>query len=102
MTGCNVEPTPTTAAAGAYGGGGTGFDPSTPASCGNQNKDVQELTIGDWYYLYKGPKGGLRFGLQYSRFERDLWSGAGGTTNPGGGANGIDNMFWTSFRYYLP
>jgi hypothetical protein len=102
MTGCDVEATSTTAAAGAYGGGGTGFDPSTPASCGNQNKDVQELTIGDWYYLYKGPKGGLRFGLQYSRFERDLWSGAGGTTNPGGGANGIDNMFWTSFRYYLP
>jgi hypothetical protein len=102
MTGCDVEPTPTTAAAGAYGGGGTGFDPSTPGSCGNQNKDIQELTIGDWYYLYKGPKGGLRFGLQYSRFDRILWSGAGGATNPGGGANGIDNMFWTSFRYYLP
>jgi hypothetical protein len=102
MTGCDVEPTPTTAAAGAYGGGGTGFDPSTPSSCGNQNKDVQEFTLGDWYYIYKGPKGGLRFGLQYSRFERDLWSGSGGTTNPGGGANGIDNMFWTSFRYYLP
>jgi hypothetical protein len=102
MSGCNVEPTPSTAAAGAYGGGGTGFDPSTPSNCGNQNKDVQEFTLGDWYYIYKGPKGGLRFGLQYSRFERDLWSGAGGTTNPGGGANGIDNMFWTSFRYYLP
>jgi hypothetical protein len=102
MSGCDVEPTPTTAAAGAYGGGGTGFDPSTPASCGNQNKDVQELTIGDWYYFYKGPKGGLRFGLQYSRFDRILWSGVGGTANPSNGANGIDNMFWTSFRYYLP
>ena len=102
MSGCDVEPVPSTAAAGAYGGGGTGFDPSTPSNCGNQNKDVQEFTLGDWYQIYKGPKGGLRFGLQYSRFERDLWSGAGGTTNPGGGANGIDNMFWTSFRYYLP
>jgi len=102
MTGCNTEPTPTTAAAGAYGGGGTGFDPSTPGGCGNQNKDVQEFTAGYWYNVYAGPKGRLRYGLQYSRFERDLWSGAGGTTNPGGGARGIDNMFWTSFRYYLP
>ena len=97
-----MEPVPSTAAANPYGGGGTGFDPSTPSSCGNQNKDVQEFTAGYWYYLYKGPKGGLRYGLQYSRFERDLWSGAGGTTNTSNGAKGIDNMFWTSFRYYLP
>ena len=102
MSGCNVEPLPGTGSAGAYGGGGTGFNPSTPSSCGNQNKDVQEFTAGDWYNFYSGPKGRLRFGLQYSRFERDLWSGAGGATNPGGGASGIDNMFWTSFRYYLP
>jgi len=102
MSGCTVEPTTSTAAAGPYGGGGTGFDPSTPSNCGNQNKDVQEFTAGYWYNVYAGPKGRLRYGLQYSRFERDLWSGAGGTTNPGGGANGIDNMFWTSFRYYLP
>ena len=102
MSGCDVEPVPSTAAANPYGGGGTGFDPSTPSSCGNQNKDVQEFTAGYWYYLYKGPKGGLRYGLQYSRFERDLWSGAGGTTNTSNGAKGIDNMFWTSFRYYLP
>jgi hypothetical protein len=102
MSGCLTEPTPSTASANPYGGGGTGFDPSTPSSCGNQNKDTQEFTAGDWYYFYKGPKGGMRFGLQYSRWERDIWSGAGGTTNPGGGASGADNMFWTSFRYYLP
>jgi hypothetical protein len=98
MSGCNVEPV---AGSGAVNGG-DGFSPSTPANCGNQNKDVQEFTLGYWYYIYKGPKGGLRYGLEYSRFERDLWSGTGGPTNPGGGANGIDNMFWTSFRYYLP
>jgi hypothetical protein len=101
MTGCDTEPAPG-GTNNTYGGGGTGFDPSTPSGCGNQNKDVQEFTAGDWYYFYKGPKGGLRFGLQYARFERDLWSGAGGATNPGNGAKGIDNMFWTSFRYYLP
>lgn len=101
MTGCNTEPPPTTATNPGFGGG-TGFTPSNPANCGNQNKDVQEFTMGDWYYFYKGPKGGLRFGLQYARFERELWSGNGGTTNPGGGAKGVDNMFWTSWRYYLP
>lgn len=94
MSGCNTEP-PSTA-------GFPSGAPNTPAHCTNQNKDVQEFTAGDWYYFYKGPQGALRFGLQYSRFERDLWSGAGGTTNPGGGAKGVDNMFWTSFRYYLP
>lgn len=98
MSGCHVEPLPGTGAV----NGGIGFSPSTPSSCGNQNKDVQEFTAGYWYYLSKGPKGGLRYGLQWSRFERDLWSGAGADTNPGNGARGIDNMFWTSFRYYLP
>jgi hypothetical protein len=102
MSGCNTEPVPGNGSAGAYGGGGTGFNPANPSNCGNQNKDVQEFTTGFWYYLSKSSKGGLRYGLQYARFERNLWSGAGGTTNPGGGANGIDNMFWTSFRYYLP
>ena len=98
MSGCNVEPLPGTGAVNS----GDGFSPSTPANCGNQTKDVQEFTAGYWYNIYAGPKGRLRYGLQYSWFERNLWSGAGGTTNPGGGAHGADNMFWTSFRYYLP
>ena len=98
MSGCNVEP----AAGSGATNGANGFAPSNPSGCTGSNKDVQEFTAGYWYNVYKGPKGNLRYGLQYSRFERDLWSGAGGTTNPGGGANGVDNMFWTSFRYYLP
>jgi len=95
MSGCNVEPNPS-------GSNAAGFNPANPAHCAANNKDVQEFTAGDWYNFYNGPKGKLRMGLQYSRFQRDLWSGNGGTTNPGGGAKGIDNMFWTSFRYYLP
>jgi hypothetical protein len=94
MTGCNTEPIPS--------GPNASSAPIAPSNCGGNNKDVQEFSAGDWYNLYNGPKGRLRFGLQYSRFERDLWPGAGGTTNPGGGAKGIDNMFWTSFRYYVP
>jgi hypothetical protein len=98
MSGCNTEPLPGTGAV----NGGDGFSPSTPSNCGGNNKDVQEFTAGYWYYIYKGSKGGLRQGLQYSYFERNLWSGAGGATNPGGGAMGTDNTFFTSFRYYLP
>ncbi|HWG21551.1 MAG TPA: hypothetical protein VG225_13560 [Terracidiphilus sp.] len=95
MSGCTVEVPP----AGANTGG---FNPSNPAGCKGNNKDVQEFTAGYWYDLSKNAKGRLRYGLQYSRFERDLWSGKGGTTNPSNGAKGVDNMFWTSFRYYLP
>jgi hypothetical protein len=91
MSGCKVE---------AKAGGST--SPSNPAKCGGNNTDVQEFTAGYWYNMYNGPKGRLRYGLQYAWFERDLWSGQGTLTNPGGGAKGTDNMFWTSLRYYLP
>jgi len=91
MSGCNAEVLP-----------GGSFSPGTPGSCGNQNKDVQEGTAGYWYYIYRGPKGGLRQGVQYSHFRRDLWSGVGGATNPGNGARGTDDEVYTSLRYYLP
>jgi hypothetical protein len=92
MSGCNVE-------AVATGGATT---PSGTGNCKGNNKDVQEFSAGYWYNFYNGAKGRFRYGLQYSYIERDLWSGAGGTTNPGGKAKGTDNMFFTSVRYYLP
>ncbi len=95
MSGCLTETFNATAGAG-------GAAPVAPANCGGSNKDVQELTFGYWYNIYNGPKGRLRQGLQYSWFERDLWSGNGGTLNPGGGAHGTDSMVFTSLRYYLP
>jgi TolA-binding protein len=98
MSGCNTEPLPGNATT----NGGDGFTPSTPANCGGNNKDVQELSTGYWYNFYNGPMGRLRQGIQYSYFQRNLWSGAGGTTNPGGNAKGTDNVFETSFRYYMP
>jgi hypothetical protein len=91
MAGCNTEPVT-----------GGSFAPATPANCGGNNKDVQEGSTGYWYNFYSGPKGRLRQGLQYSYIRRDIWSGAGGTTNPGGGAHGGDNIIETSLRYYLP
>lgn len=94
MSGCRIEGASTA----AFPGGA----PITPGKCTNNNKDVQEFTAGYWYYIHIGAKGGLRQGIQYSNIRRDLWSGAGGTLNPGGGAHGTDNMVFTSFRYYLP
>jgi len=101
MSGCNTEPV-NGGTSNTYGGGGTGFLPTAPGSCGGNTKDVQEFTAGYWYNIASGPMGRLRQGIQYSWIRRDIWSGAGGTTNPGGGAYGTDNMVFTSFRYYLP
>ena len=96
MSGCLVEPTTPTA-------GATGGAAIAPANCGGSNKDVQEFAAGYWCNIINaGAKGRLRQGFQYSRFERDLWSGNGGTANPGSGAKGVDNMIFTSLRYYLP
>jgi hypothetical protein len=88
QTGCNTEPVPGTTVA--------GYTPATPANCTADTKDVQELTVGYWYDFYRGPAGRLRQSLQYAYFQRNIWSGIGTTPK------GTDNMFWTSFRYYLP
>jgi hypothetical protein len=80
---------------GYNGGASTGY--ATGGSCGAQTRDVQELTGGYWYDLYKGDRGRLRQGIQYGYAVREGWSGVAGI-----GAKGIDNMFWTTFRYYLP
>ena len=94
MSGCKTELASTASFPAAV--------PNAPANCAGNNKDVQEFTAGYWYNIYNGPKGRLRQGIQYSNMRRNLWSGAGGATNPGNGAYGDDNMFFTSFRYYLP
>jgi hypothetical protein len=91
-----------TNAAPGYNGSSTGFYPG--GSCGAQTKDVQEITAGEWYDFYRGDYGRLRLGLQYAYAVRNGWTGApvSGNGPNGVGAKGIDNMFWTSFRYYLP
>jgi hypothetical protein len=91
MSGCTTEGVP-----------GGSYSPSATGNCKGNNKDVQEFTSGYWYNFYNGPKGRFRMGIQYSYLERNLWSGVGGTTNPGGNAKGTDNVVETSMRYYLP
>ena len=79
----------------SYNGSSTGYYAS--GGCGAQTRDVQEMTGGYWYDIYKGDRGRLRQGIQYGYAVREGWS-----SNTILCAKGIDNMFWTTFRYYLP
>src|SRR5207248_3131555 len=85
-SGCSTETAPT----GSFtpGGGGT---------CAGDTRFIQEGTLGFWHKFYQGPKGGMRWGLAYSYITRTAWSGAASNT-----PKAVDNMVWTSFRYYLP
>jgi len=74
---------------------GVGFYPA--GSCGSATHSVQEYTGGYWYDLYRGPAGRVRQGIQYGYAVRQ---GVSDTTGIAG--KGIENMVWTSFRYFLP
>jgi len=104
-TGCSTELAPP-----ATGPAGSGF-PSGGGTCAGDVRNIIEGTLGFWYKPYAGPKGRLQMGLQYSYFEKWGWSGTGGLTSgtpgvpytgPGLSPKAVDNMIWTSFRYYLP
>ena len=101
-SGCSVElpPSPTTFTSATFGATGP-----TPANCAGDTRVVYEATLGFWHKFYQGPKGGFRWGLQYSYFNRSPWSGQGSAacvTAGGCGPKANDNMVWTSFRYYMP
>ena len=88
---------------------GSGFQPSNPANCTANTRNVIEGTAGFWYRFYKGPKGTLQWGPQYSYFMRNTWAACGGAALTGPcpvfhltAPHGNENMFLTSFRYYLP
>jgi len=81
---------------------GTGFLPgSLGSSCTADTRVLIEGTAGLWYKVWDGSKekvnwGRIQFGPQYSYVIRNTWSGTGGEPH------GLDNMVFTSFRYYLP
>jgi len=89
--------------------GSNGFIPSVPANCTGDTRNLIEGTTQIWYRFYKGSRGTVQLGLQYSNYVRNTWRGVG----TGTGADGIaisttpaphadENMVFTSFRYYLP
>jgi hypothetical protein len=92
-SGCYTETAP---------GSGSGFGFGGLSDCNADTQRVIEGTFGFWYRLYNGPKGKLQLGPQYSYITRGSWTGTGATTGVFVAPHGIDNMVFTSFRYYLP
>jgi hypothetical protein len=93
VSGCNLETLPTN---------GLANGPSS-TTCQADNRNIQEGTFGYWFRFYKGPRGTFQQGIQYSYGERHTWQGIGDPlTGLGGSPKAIDNMWFTSFRYYLP
>jgi len=98
-TGCGKETLPNL---------NNGFGPGSLGSCVGNTRLVAQGTAGFWYKPYNGPKGRLQMGLQYSYLSRTAWVGYG--VPPFKGLPGsstleptaINNMWFTSFRYYLP
>jgi hypothetical protein len=91
--GCSTEVIPA---------GGNGFTPGTPGNCPGDTRNLIEGTFGFWYRFYNGPKGRLQLGPQYSYIVRNTWSGASAFKGIGFAPHAVENMFMTSFRYYLP
>jgi hypothetical protein len=83
------------------GSGGYAFGALT---CSGQTQRIIEGTFGFWIKPYNGPKGRIQIGPQYSYISRDAWVGSASAagTGPFIAPHGIDNMLFTSFRYYLP
>jgi hypothetical protein len=69
---------------------------STAPSCSPSTRNVEGGTTGVWYRPYKGSAGTLQYGVNYIYVVKNTWVGVGGAPR------GIENIFETSFRYYLP
>jgi hypothetical protein len=72
--------------------------PGSLSKCSAQTRDVTEGTIGFWYRFHNGPHGRYQWGMQYSYLNRATWADETHGLEP----HGLDNMVFTSFRYYLP
>ncbi len=92
VSGCYVETLPS---------GGLASGPSS-STCIADTRNIQEGTLGYWFRFYKGTHGTFQQGLQYSYAVRHTWEGTGPITGLGFSPKAIDNMWFTSFRYYLP
>ena len=94
--GCFTEVTAAlTAANGGYTAGSGG--------CSGHTRAVLEGTAGFTYRFYNSPtKGRLQYQMVYSYLTREAWAGNGATAGSTVNPKATNNMFWTSFRYYIP
>jgi hypothetical protein len=98
--GCSVELSPVNQNTPA--GTNTTSGAVTPANCQGDIRNIIEGTLGFWYRFYQGPKGRLQYGLQYSYAVKNTWTGTDASGEGSFTPHAIDNMVFTSFRYYLP
>lgn len=92
-TGCTIEIVP----------GAGGFSPGALSNCNFDTRALYEGSFGFWYKPYNGPRGRLQMGAQYSYLTKEAWTGYGTSfSKSGANPNAIENMVFTSFRYYLP
>ena len=94
-SGCYTETAPSIAVT-------NGFNPGALSKCTADTRAAIEGTAGFWYRFYSGPRGRFQFGTQYSYVTRQTWDGTGFSKGNSVSPEGIDNMIFTSFRYYLP
>ncbi len=90
-TGCSTENPPSNQ-----------LTPSAGGACAGDTRVIMEVTLGFWHRIYQGPKGGLKWGIQYSYFTRNGWSGNDNGSAPGVSPKAVDNVVLTSFRYFIP
>jgi hypothetical protein len=99
-SGCSTETFPIA--------GATPQAPGGSGTCAGDVHNVIEGTLGFWHNVYTGSKGRLRWGITYSYLTKIGWSGdattgiAPPTPTVSQRPKAVDNMVWTSFRYYLP
>jgi hypothetical protein len=89
--------------------GGTATNPSpsnNTSTCTGDIHHIVEGTLGFWHKFYNGPRGRVQWGIQYSYLTKYGWSGNNNSGNAAAGPSvrphAVDNMVFTSFRYYLP
>ena len=101
-SGCEKELPPSNTL-GQFPPASTPFTPSSGSGCAGDTRVISEITAGFWYKFYQGPKGRFGFGVQYSYFNKNGWSGNNNVAGTAGiSPKATDNMVWTSIRYYLP
>ena len=76
------------------------FNPSSGSNCAGDVRLIQEATLGFWHKPYIGTKGRIQWGIQYAYIAKVGWSGTGGGVNVSPKA--VNNMIFTSLRYYIP
>ena len=82
---------------------GTGGSPAA-TGCASPTRYIQEGLLGFTYRFANSPKyGRFQYQVNYQYMQRNLWSGVGGGPAPTpSGPRALDNMIFTSMRYYIP